>query len=107
MGIKFKAWQLHSVFYSAVSATEYDRILIFKEPVSNKALEGHLIRTEKVSNEGSCRLKCYLEPNCVSVNVGPLDKGAHICELNNDTDESPSYLTLVERELYTHHAAEV
>lgn len=85
---------------------EYDRILIFKEPVLNKALEGHLIRTEKVSNEGNCRLKCYLEPNCVSVNVGPLDKGTHICELNNDTDESPSYLTLVERHLYTHHAVE-
>ena len=90
-----------------MSATEYDRILIFKEPFSNKALEGHLIRTEKVSDEGNCRLKCYLEPNCVSVNVGPLDKGTHICELNNDTDESPSYLALVERQLYTYHAVEV
>ena len=97
----------NTAFYSAVSATDYDRILIFKEPVSNKALEGHLIRTEKVSDEGNCRLKCYLEPNCVSVNVGPLDKGTHICELNNDTDESPSYLALVERQLYTYHAVEV
>ena len=86
---------------------EYDRMLTLKEPFSNKALEGHFIRTEKVSNEGGCRLKCYLEPNCVSVNVGPLDKGTHICELNNGTDESPSYLTLVERQPYTHHAAEV
>ena len=90
-----------------MSDTEYDRILIFKEPLSNKALEGHLIRTEKVPDEGSYRLKCYLEPNCVSVNVGPLDKGSHICELNNDTDESASHLALAERELYTHHAVEV
>ena len=87
--------------------TEYDRILIFKEPLSNKALEGHLIRTVKVSDEGNCRLKCYLEPNCVSVNVGPLDEGTHICELNNDTDESPSHLALVERQLYTYYAVEV
>ena len=87
--------------------TNYDRILIFKEPLSNKALEGHLIRTERVSDEGSCRLKCYLEPNCVSVNVGPLDKGALTCELNNDTDESPCHLALVERQLYTHLAVEV
>ena len=86
---------------------EYDRILIFKEPLSNKALEGHLIRTEKAVDEGSCRLKCYLEPNCVSVNVGPLDGGSHICELNNDTDESPSRRALVERQLYTYHAVEV
>ena len=82
---------------SAVLTTEYDRVLIFKEPLSNKALEGHLIRREKVSDEGSCRLKCYLEPNCVSVNVGPLVKGTYICELNNDTDESPSHLALVEK----------
>jgi len=43
----------------------------------------------------------------VSVNVGPLDEGTHICELNNDTDESPSHLALVERQLYTYHAVEV
>ena len=96
-----------TTLFSVVFATEYDRILIFKEPLSNKALEGHLIRTEKVSDEGSCRLKCYLEPNCVSVNVGPLDEGTHTCELNNDTDESPSHLALVERQLYTYYAAEV
>ena len=86
---------------------EYDRILIFKEPLSNKALKGHLIRTEKAVDVGSCRLKCYLEPNCVSVNVGPLDGGSHICELNNDTDESPSHRALMERQLYTYHAVEV
>jgi len=90
-----------------VFETEYDRILIFKEPLSNKALEGHLIRTVKVSDEANCRLKCYLEPNCVSVNVGPMDEGSHICELNNDTDESPSHLALVERQLYTYYAVEV
>jgi len=27
--------------------------------------------------------------------------------LNNDTDESPSHLALVERQLYTYHAVEV
>ena len=102
-----KRGNLYFALYSAVSDTEYDRILIFKEPLSNKALEGHLIRTEKVSDEGSCRLKRYLEPNCVSVNVGPLDKGSHICELNNDTDESPSHRELVERQLYTYHVVEV
>ena len=86
---------------------EYDRILIFKEPLSNKALEGHLIRTDKAVNEGSCRLKCYLEPNCVSVNVGPLDGGSHICELNNDAGDSHSHRALVKRHLYTYRAVEV
>ena len=44
---------------------EYDRIIIFKEPASDKALSGHVIRTEKVTDEGSCRVECYLEPKCV------------------------------------------
>ena len=69
---------------------EYDRIIIFKEPVSDKALTGHVIRTEKVTDERSCRVECYLEANCVSVNVGPNDGGHHVCELNNGTDESPT-----------------
>ncbi len=94
-------------YFSAVLTVEYDRILLFKEPVSNKALEGHVIRTERVSDEGSCRVKCYLEPNCVSINVGPFDEKTQICELNDDTDESPSHLALVERQRYTYYAVEV
>ena len=45
-------------------------------------LPGHVIRTEKVANEGSCRVRCFLEPNCVSINVGPADdQGQRTCEL--------------------------
>ena len=97
-------WALH---FSAVFATEYDRILLLKEPVPNRVLEGHVIRTEQVSDHGSCRVKCYMEPNCVSINVGPFDEGTQMCELNNDTDESPSHEALVERQRYTYHAVEV
>ena len=87
---------------------EYDRILFFKEPISNKALDGRVIRTEKVSNDGDCRVKCYLEPNCASVNVGPLDGGTHTCELNNATDDNPSHSALLKsREHYTYHGVEV
>ena len=86
---------------------EYDRILIFKEPVSNKALEGHVIRAVKVTDDGSCRVECYFEPNCVSINVGPQDEGNHICELNKATDESQSQSALVERQRYTYYGVEV
>jgi len=61
-------------------ADEESRILIFKEEVPNKALHGHVIRTEQVLNEASCRLLCYLEPNCVSINVGPSKDGSHQCD---------------------------
>ena len=88
-------------------ATEYNRIIISKEPIPNKALSGHVIRTENVDDEGSCRLKCYLEPDCVSINVGPADEGRHTCELNNATDESALQSALDIRLDYTHNAIEV
>ena len=93
-----------------VVAREYNRVLIFKEPVEGKILQGHVIRTEKVANEGSCRVKCFLEPNCVSINVGPADdQGQRTCELNNLTDEGPSQtgLTRTEKPGHIHYSAEV
>lgn len=56
---------------------------MFKEPIADKALPGHVITTEQVPDERSCRVKCYMEPNCVSINVGPGTKEQLTCELIN------------------------
>ena len=63
------------------------RNIMFMEPVADKAMKNHVISSEEALNEGSCRLMCYMEPNCVSINLGPLVGGKHKCELNNATDE--------------------
>ena len=71
-------------------------------------LPGHVIRTEKVANEGSCRVRCFLEPNCVSINVGPADdQGQRTCELKSFTDESPSQTGLQQKTGHIHYSAEV
>lgn len=94
--------------YLAVLATESNRILIFKEPIPDKALPGHVIRTESVADEGSCRVKCYMEPNCVSINVAPAVQGRHTCELNSITgNENQSQSALEERQGYIHNSVEV
>ena len=81
---------------------------MFKEPIDGKILPGHVIKTEKVANEGSCRVKCFIEPNCVSINVGPIDEhGVRMCELKNTTDESSSQSGLEEKEGHIHYAVEV
>ena len=69
------------------------RTVEFKEREANKALVKHVIRSEPVLSEGVCEIKCFLEPNCVSFNYGPLGDGAFKCELNNRThfQVSPSY----------------
>ena len=71
-------------------------------------LPGHVIRTEKVANEESCCVRCFLEPNCVSINVGPADdQGQRTCELKNFTDESPSQNGLQQKTGHIHYSAEV
>jgi len=70
-------------------------------------MKNHVIRSEAVSNEGSCRLYCYMEPNCVSINLGPLKRGTHKCELNNATDENQFITFLDNHPSYTYLAIEV
>ncbi|CAH3173729.1 unnamed protein product, partial [Porites evermanni] len=95
----------HSLFL-AVLVAEYNGIIIFKEPINDKVLPGHVIRTEMVPNEGSCRVKCFLEPNCVSINVGPEVEGTRTCKLKNFTDESGTQTGLEEKKGYIHFAVE-
>ena len=81
---------------------------MFKELIQNKALTHHVIRSEDVPNEGSCRVLCYMENDCVSINVGPLVKGKHKCELNNATAEHQGHThALTNMDGYTYLAIEV
>ena len=86
---------------------EEGRIIVFKEPVPNKVMTGHVIRRESVPNEGSCRVKCYMEPNCVSINMGPLTGGMIKCELNNATAENEFVSDLRDEDAHTYLAIEV
>ena len=71
-----------------LSTDDEFRIIVFKDPIPNKKMKKHLIKTEDVPNEGSCRVLCYMDPDCVSINLGPFIQGKHICQLNNSTDKS-------------------
>ena len=90
-----------------VRAGDELRIIMFKEPVPNKAMNGYVISSEDVPDEGSCRVLCYMEPNCVSINVGPLEGRKHKCELNNATAENQFDAYLVNMDKFTYVAIEV
>lgn len=70
-------------------------------------MEGHVIKSEEVTNARSCRVMCYIEPNCVSINVGPSEGGKHRCELNNATVGNQFMFSLENRSAYTFFAIEV
>ena len=88
---------------NAFASTDNEfRNIVFKQPIPNKIMKNYLIKTEDVPNEGSCRVLCYMEPNCMSINLGPLIQGKHICQLNNATDKS-----LANEQGFTYLAIEV
>ena len=69
-------------------------------------MKDHVIRSAEVINEGSCRVMCYMEPNCVSINFGPSHGGKYRCELNSATDEDHLDV-LEEKPAFTFLAIEV
>ena len=90
-----------------VLSADYERMIVFVEPISDKVLLGHVIRRELVSDEGQCRVNCYLEPTCVSINVGPMNQVTKKCDLNNATVDSSPGSTLEQKIGYLHLAEEV
>ncbi|XP_022809809.1 uncharacterized protein LOC111346804 isoform X1 [Stylophora pistillata] len=82
------------------------RSILFKEPMQDKVMKGHLIRILEVPRQGSCNVLCYMEPNCVSINVGPSQGGNYNCELNNASDESPGSSDLQSKRDYIHISIE-
>ena len=93
-------------FFPALS-TDHERSIVFMEPISDKVLLGHVIRREPVSDEGQCRVNCYMEPSCVSINVGPMDQVTKTCDLNNATADGSPGSTLEQKIGYLHLAVEV
>ncbi|XP_015768212.1 PREDICTED: lactadherin-like isoform X3 [Acropora digitifera] len=60
------------------------RQIEFGDAMSNSRLsKEHVIRVYHVQNEPSCRVKCFLEPDCVAYNYGKNNEGNLQCELCN------------------------
>ena len=104
--VLFKIDIADNSFIPALS-TDYERRIVFMEPISDKALLGHVIRRELVSDEGQCRVKCYMEPSCVSINLGPMNQVTKTCDLNNATVDGFPGSTLKPKIGYLHLAVEV
>ncbi|CAH3042455.1 unnamed protein product [Pocillopora meandrina] len=98
-------WKLNDIFVLP-TADDDCRNIIFKHPIPNMTMKNHAIISVEVPNEGSCKVMCYLEPNCVSINIGPVAGGNQKCELNNATEENHAPFLLVKSPGYTYLAVE-
>ena len=73
-----------------------------------KRLINHVIRIVEVLTMSFCDNMCYVEPDCVSINVHKQvsGHGGYKCELNNVTHERHEH-DLEKKDDYFYHAAEV
>ena len=68
----------------------------------------HVIRIVEVTVKEFCETMCYMEPDCVSINLDKRagGRGVYRCELNNVTHEGHED-ELTNNASYFYHAAEV
>lgn len=51
--------------------------------MENTVLSNHVIKSFQIADEEMCKIKCFLEPDCVAYNFGPRNElGFHLCELS-------------------------
>ena len=71
-----------------------------------KRLVNHIVRTVEITVSRFCENLCYMEPDCVSINLYTRGDGNYKCELKNATHEGHEQ-KLIDEEMYSYHAAEV
>lgn len=59
------------------------RELSYLHPVTDKVLVGRVIRAVRVKDGDQCEIRCYLEVECLSYNLGPYQDNGRACELIN------------------------
>ena len=42
-----------------------------------------MIKSLQVNSADGCEVNCFINDDCVSVNIGPLEDGKHVCELSS------------------------
>ena len=59
------------------------RILEFKNSIDGRRLEGHVFKRIGITSPDVWEVNCFIEADCMSFNVGPLQDGEHWCELSD------------------------
>ena len=98
-------WNKYNPFHYFFLVLENCRILAFPAPFFfiDKRLVNHTVGTETVADIEICKLHCYYEHNCVSVNYRVSTK---TCELNNATHRWHDN-EFVDKNDYLYHGADV
>ena len=54
--------------------------------IEDHSLTGHVFKSMVILDSSACDVNCFIENDCVSFNVRPLQNGEYLCELSNSCD---------------------
>ena len=94
------------IAFHFISGEEECRQLEYSQPVQDRALTNHVIIKINTTRKDTCIVKCFIEPKCLSFNVGPLDNHQYLCEIS-DSDDVLYPGHLVQRMGFTYKGTQV
>ncbi|KAK3739419.1 hypothetical protein QZH41_011412, partial [Actinostola sp. cb2023] len=62
------------------------RDIIYKQPITDKVFNGHVIADKTVHNKDQCEIQCFLNPDCVSLNYNPEPGVTPNCQLSSSDE---------------------
>lgn len=54
--------------------------------IEDHTLTGHVFKSMVIQGTSACDVNCFIENDCVSFNVKPLQNENYLCELSNSCD---------------------
>ena len=70
--------------------------------IKDHNLVGHVFKSVEIQDSSACEVNCFMEGDCVSFNVKPMQNGNHLCELSNSSEVvHPSHLKYHQGAVYT------
>ena len=54
--------------------------------MEDHTLTGHVFKSMVIQDSSACDVNCFVENDCVSFNVKPLQNGDYLCELSSSCD---------------------
>jgi hypothetical protein len=71
--------------------------MTFKDTFEGKALNNHVFKTERATNDAHCETMCFIDDRCISYSFGTItNKEKYMCELS-DSDHVMHPEDLVDR----------
>ncbi len=73
------------MFYYVLSSENCRQVEI-NPAVEDHTIVGHVFKSMLIQDSSACEVNCFIEDECVSFNVKPLQDGKYFCELSNSSD---------------------